>query len=241
MDDIKRFTRLGQWPKQLPSLTDEQSRIREDFYKVWLDTLPQRYGLVEKFNHGYPLRTFKSGANPRTLDIGAGRGEHAEYEDLQNQEYVALELRDDLVDRIQANFPTVETIVGDIQKRIDSEDRSFDRILAIHVLEHLTDLPRALDEVKRLLAPDGRFVVMMPCDPGFAYAMARNVSARRIFEKRYNTDYDWFVATEHINHYREILDQLGARFAIEHRRFFPLRVPVPTMNLVIGLTLKHKA
>ena len=239
---IKRFEQMGQWPKQLPTLTEEQARIREDFYAVWLDTLPKSYyGIIEKFNHGYPLRTFKPDANQRTLDIGAGLGEHTRYEDLGRQEYTALELREDLAARIRQNFPGAKTIVGDIQKHVDREDGYFDRILAIHVLEHLPKLPDALGEIRRLLAPDGRFVVLIPCDPGLAYGIARNISARPLFEKRYHISYDWFIACEHINHHSEILEQLDQYFDVVHRQFFPLYVPIPTMNLVIGLTLVQKA
>ena len=232
-----RFNHLGQFPKSLPELTDEQKHIREEFYKIWLEALPQRFGLIEQFNHRYPLRTFKPGV--RTLDIGAGRGEHAAYEKLDQQEYVGLELRPELANLMKANHPQIKTHVGDIQTKIDFPDGYFDRILTIHVLEHLPDLPRALDEIRRLLKPDGQFTVMMPCDPGLAYNLARNLSARRIFEQRYNQKYDWFVACEHINHWSEILAELHKRFKITNQIYFPLAVPVPTINLVIGLTLQQ--
>lgn len=41
---------------------------------------------------------------------------------------------------------------------------SFDKVYAGHVLEHLelADIPKALDEVKRVLASDGTFVVVGP-------------------------------------------------------------------------------
>ena len=53
-------TQSSRWPKALRPLTDEQKYIREDFYKLWLDVLPKRFGLVEKFNHQYALRTIAS-------------------------------------------------------------------------------------------------------------------------------------------------------------------------------------
>lgn len=40
--------------------------------------------------------------------------------------------------------------------------RSFDRILAAHVFEHLTDLPAALEECERVLQPGGELVVRHP-------------------------------------------------------------------------------
>jgi SAM-dependent methyltransferase len=227
----------GVWPKSAPILTERQQLIREDFYHVWLDQLPKRYGLVEAFNHRYPLR-HKPQGQLRTLDIGAGRGEHLEYESLGDQEYLALELRPELAEVIRTKHPQAGVVVGDIQKRLPFPDGHFDRILAVHVLEHLPDLPAALDEVYRLLGPDGQFTVLIPCDPGLAYSIARNISARRLFEQRYNQSYDWFVACEHINSPAEIQNCLGRRFLTVDRTYFPLRIPVVPINLVIGLTLR---
>ena len=227
---------LGHWPKSLPVLTKEQERIREDFVNHWLEVLPNRFGLVEQFNHRYPLQT--ASAKGRTLEIGIGRGAHLSFEDLSEQEYVGLELRPELAEVIRATHPKVRLVVGDCQERIDFPDGYFDRVLAIHVLEHLPNLPKALDEVRRVLRPGGLFSVVIPCEGGIAYSLARNISARRIFERRYQQNYDWFVACEHLNRPDEIILELESRFSRIHHRFFPLLIPAMTLNLIIGLTLK---
>ena len=46
--------------------------------------------------------------------------------------------------------PGVNTICADCQTRMPFDDGYFDRILAVHVLEHLPNLPAALDEIYRL-------------------------------------------------------------------------------------------
>lgn len=223
------------WPKQLPALTEEQFRIREDFYNVWLTVLPKKYGLLERFNHCYPLRTAQPGT--KTLEIGAGMGGHLPFENLPDQDYTVLELRSDLAQQMPAKYPGVEVVVGDCQLETPFADGSFDRVLAIHVLEHMPNLPAALDEVKRVLRPGGEFSVVIPCEGGWAYTLARNISARRIFEKRYKQSYDWFVACEHVNRPAEIIHELVARFTLTHRSFFPTLLPSVNLNLVIGLTL----
>jgi SAM-dependent methyltransferase len=232
MNDV---TNASHWPKTLPVLNEEQERIRDDFHKHWLSVLPKRFGLIEKFNHRYPLRTMTPAV--KTLEVGSGLGEHLNYENLETQEYVALELRPELAKAIRDSHPTVRTIVGDCQEWIDFPDGYFDRVLAIHVLEHLPNLPKALDQIKRVLRPGGSLSVVIPCEGGLAYSMARNISARRIFEKRYGQSYDWFVACEHINLPDEIIAELNSRFSIIHQAYFPFAIPVVTLNLVIGLTL----
>ncbi len=234
MDKIRN---PGRWPKSVPQLTDEQKRIRDDFMRHWLEVLPRRYGAIEKFNHSYPLRTYSASCR-KTLEIGAGRGEHLRYENLQSQQYVALELRPELGDTVRSSFPAAHVVIGDCQEEIYFPDHYFDRVLAIHVLEHLPNLPKALNEIQRVLSPGGQFSVVIPCEGGMTYRLARNVSARRIFERRYKQSYDWLVASEHVNTPEDILPELCSRFRIVHRQFFPLMIPSTNWNLVIGLTLK---
>jgi ubiquinone/menaquinone biosynthesis C-methylase UbiE len=227
---------MGTWPKRLPSLTPEQERVRDDFMTYWHEVLPRRYGIVERFNHGWPAKTARRGE--RTIEIGAGLGEHLNTEpEFARSDYVATELRPEMAAVIRERHPEVEVVVGDCQRRMPLEDASFDRALAIHVLEHLPDLPAALAEIRRVLKPAGRFIAVIPCEGGPAYSLARRVSAQRIFEKRYGMSYKWFIESEHINVPREIIEECGAYFRIVRRRHFPLPVPVTSLNLVIGLEL----
>jgi SAM-dependent methyltransferase len=226
----------GTWPKQLPVFTEDEQRVRDAFMARWLEYLPRRGGLLERFNHGYPLRGGTSAR--RTLEIGAGLGEHVRFENLEHQQYFAVEVREELAESLEARFPTVKALVADCQRRLPFDDGFFDRVLAIHVLEHLPDLPAALDEVARLLTPDGRFAAVIPCQGGLVYALARRVTSQRLFEREFGRDYDWFIRYEHINLPWEIRSELEKRFRIEDSRYFPFLIPSVKVNLVIGLTMR---
>src|SRR5215831_9536153 len=95
----------GAWPKELPEFTDDQRDVRDRFMALWLEVLPGRYGVIERFNHGYPAAIGAPGG--RTLELGAGVGEHIRFEDLSAQEYYALELRKDLAAAIGERHPGV--------------------------------------------------------------------------------------------------------------------------------------
>lgn len=224
-------------------MTAEQKRISDDFMRHWHEVLPRRYSAVERFNHGYPV-AHAPASFTRTLEIGAGLAEHLAYERLtpeQESNYFALELRPTMVEAIRRRFPRVHVVAGDCQQRLDFPDGHFDRVLAIHVLEHLPNLPAAVREVHRVCRkPGGVLSVVIPCEGSAAYGLARRISAQRIFEKRYRQSYRWFVEREHINVPREILDELEPLFTVSHRRFFPLPVPYEFCNLCIGLTLAPK-
>lgn len=234
---------MSTWPKYVPPLTPEQQRISDDFMRYWHETLPKKYASVEAFNHGYPVHhapdNFVS-----TLEIGAGLGEHLEHERLnyaQRKNYVALELRENMIERLRERHPDVQGIAGDCQEKMPFPDDRFDRVIAIHVLEHLPNLPAAIREVHRVCRKSGVFSVVIPCEGGLAYTLARRISAQRIFEKRYGQSYDWHISREHINRPHEIIDELARYFAIVHRSFFPLKVPLVSANLCIGLTLRPLA
>ncbi|MDL2259367.1 class I SAM-dependent methyltransferase [Deltaproteobacteria bacterium OttesenSCG-928-K17] len=233
----------GKWPKTFPPLTAEQEEISHDFMKHWHEVLPNKYGLIEKFNHGYPVAVARPGF-ARTLEIGAGLGEHLHYERLtedQRRNYTSVDIRENMVEGLKAQFPDVKAIVADCQKTMPFEDGYFDRLLAIHVLEHLPDLPLAVKELHRLCDKEkGRLTVVLPCEGGLAYSLGRAVSAKRIFEKRYKMSYDWFISREHINRPDEIFEELGKFFKIESSRYFPFMVPLVFCNLCIGLNLSPR-
>lgn len=180
----------------------------------------------------------------RTLEIGAGLGEHIKYETLSNTQrknYFAVDIRENMIEEIKKKYPHIRAFVGDCQSRLNFPDNYFDRILAIHVLEHLPNLPEAIKEVHRLCTkPHGVFSVVIPCEGGIAYGIARRLSAQRIFEQRYKQSYKWLIEREHINKPNEIIQELETYFYIRHKAFFPLRVPFIFCNLCIGLNLDPK-
>jgi SAM-dependent methyltransferase len=231
---------MGKWPKQLLELTAEQQIIRDDFMNAHLHAMQSRwYGFVETFNHRYPLKSSKK--DIRTLEIGAGIGAHIAYEDISRQEYHANELRPELCRQIQELFPGVTAIAGDCQLGLPYEAGYFDRILAIHVLEHLPNLPAALREIRRVISDYGVFSVVIPCEGGLATYIARNLSAKPHFEKKYpGQKYSWFIKSEHINMPDEIFEELGIFFEIKHSHYYPLLIPSIDLNLFIGVTLIPK-
>jgi len=225
------------WPKRIPPLTDDQLRMRDLFMARWLEELPSRYGVIERFNHGYAAPATKEDAFGRTLEIGAGLGAHLKYEPGAGSDYYAIDLRPELVDAMHSKYPVVTALVGDIQEGLPFDACFFDRVLGIHVLEHLSDLPRALDEVYRVLSPRGTLKVVIPCEGGVAYSFARRISAQRMFEREFQTSYRWLIRSEHVNVPWEIFGELRKRFELVDATYFPLRLPVVALNLAIGLTL----
>ena len=231
------------FPKKIPKLTSEQKLIKDDFMEHWLKVLRKNYGIVDKFNHKTVVKSMPKNFL-KTLEIGAGIGEHLNYErlnDNQKKNYYAMDIRENLLKIISKEHPMVNTILGDCEKKINFENNFFDRVIAIHILEHLPNLPFAINEVSRVLKRSGLFQIVIPCEGSMAYTLARKISAKRIFEKKYKTSYDWYIKSEHVNLPHEIINELKKKFAIIKETYFPIPISIKFCNLCIALDLKLKA
>lgn len=230
----------NQWPKKIPDLTPAQELAREGWMKYWHEVLPNKFGLIEKFNHGYPVKLglpHKENGKIKTLEVGAGLGEHFSWEDKTAQDYTMLEYREEWCKLLTTKYPEQKIIHGDIQKKLTFADGHFDRIIAIHVLEHLPDLPKALSEIHRLLAVGGILDIVIPCEGGAMYELARNMTSARMFQKKFGMPYKPIMQAEHINDCDEILGLLKTGWRKQHSTYFPFLVPLWQGNLILGLRL----
>ena len=221
------------WPKPRPQLTSEQRAIYEDWNKQFSGfVLGEKYERVNRFGHEFAATSFAPGL--RTLEIGAGSGTHLSYE--TEGEYAAVE-RSAEVAALIPQRDGLNVLVADCEQPLPYEDSSFDRVLAIHLLEHLYDLPGALSEVRRLLRRGGLFSVVIPCEGGIGHSLGRRFSSKRLFEERYDVPYEWLIRYDHCNSAREVITELRKMFSIKRREFFPMRLPLVDVNLIIGLEL----
>lgn len=229
------------WPKSLPSLSLERQAINNDFVLYWHEILPKKYGIIDEFNHNYVVKNAPKNFY-RTLEVGAGTGEHLKYEILnqsQRNNYFAVDIRENMVTEFKIHNPDINSLEADCQKRMNFDDGYFDRILAIHVLEHLPDLPSAIQEMHRVCDKEkGILSIVIPCEGSIAYSLARKFSAQRIFESRYNQSYKWFIEREHLNRPNEIFEELAPYFSLEHTSYFPLPIKAEFCNLCIGANFR---
>jgi 2-polyprenyl-3-methyl-5-hydroxy-6-metoxy-1,4-benzoquinol methylase len=129
-----------------------------------------RFSHVRRFDHAADLLSVTDGS--RLLDFGSGDGyllellaERGIVAEVTAYEPIGF-LQDQIRERISGiAFPVPIRILDETR---DLPAGAFDRIACLEVLEHLQPAPRdeVIEELRRLLAADGRLVVSVPVEVG---------------------------------------------------------------------------
>ena len=111
-------------------------------------------------------------ARGRVLELGAGTGVNLEHYGPDVTELVLLEPAEPMARRLEPKAAARgATVVRAGAESLPFEADSFDTVVATLVLCTVPDLDRALDEIRRVLKPDGRLLFLEHVqaeDPGLA-------------------------------------------------------------------------
>ena len=96
----------------------------------------------------------------RILEIGSGMGHLLQYLSFKGYKIIGTEINDSYINyaRKQYNLK-IQKMDGD---KINFPDNYFDIVLSFDVLEHIPDPGKHLDEVNRVLKPDGYYLFQTP-------------------------------------------------------------------------------
>lgn len=125
------------------------------------DALADRYEEIFYYvaDVGQRLLSFAEPPNgARLLDVGAGRGAVARAALLRGCAVTAVDASAGMVSRLAADYPDMVVRQQDAG-RLGFADGTFDVVTAGFVVQVLTDLPVALAEFRRVLAPGGTLAV----------------------------------------------------------------------------------
>lgn len=107
-------------------------------------------------------------SNGPVLDIGPGRGElltvlSANLSD-GSSEIFSIDIDDEVARHIATSYPATTALHGDPIEILANEERKFEAIFILHVLEHLevNYAIRLLTEIRRSLAPGGSVIMEVP-------------------------------------------------------------------------------
>jgi 2-polyprenyl-3-methyl-5-hydroxy-6-metoxy-1,4-benzoquinol methylase len=127
--------------------------------------------ITKSVNHNYfsflrPGLISMIKGNPNSvLEIGCGTGLLLSYckKTLGSDKVVGIELNEEAAS-IAMNRPEVDTVlIGDIEQiQTSIQEKSFDCLIASHVLEHLSDPWTSLQNLSRYVRPGGQILIGLP-------------------------------------------------------------------------------
>lgn len=133
----------------------------------------QSQSVVEHFAHARVAEQAQ-GAE-RVLEIGVGGGEHLVYRRASTgtERYVGLDLSPEYAQICREKFG-IEVVCADAAS-LPFDDAAFDCVIAVSILEHVQNVEKTLAEVKRVLVPGGRFLVIVPTNGSLAISLFKAV------------------------------------------------------------------
>jgi ubiquinone/menaquinone biosynthesis C-methylase UbiE len=170
----------------------------------------------------------------RVLEVGAGTGEHLRFVRHSYDQYYLTDQSEEMLVAARRKYASVADARLLFEKQDASKlsypDESFDRLIATHVLEHLPDPVAVLQEWNRLVRKGGLISIVLPCDPGMLWRLGRHLGPRRN-ARRLGIEYDYLMATEHINSIYNLVVLIRYHFPQAREAWYPARLPLPDLNL----------
>jgi ubiquinone/menaquinone biosynthesis C-methylase UbiE len=191
---------------------------------------------VMRASHRLVERKLEPQSNyPRVLEIGAGTGEHLPFVRHAFEEYTLSDSDPatlEVAKRKSESDSRAHKLKFDLQdgSTLSYEDASFDRVVAVHVLEHIYQPHLAIKEWRRVLKRGGLLSILIPTDPGVAWRLGRHLGPRRNAIRR-GIAYDYVMAREHVNSCNNLIAILRHYFPTREEAWWPMPLPSIDLNL----------
>jgi ubiquinone/menaquinone biosynthesis C-methylase UbiE len=205
-----------------------------------------RGGIASKVLHK-SITFHRDSSSKRTLEIGAGLGEHIPFVKNKVQNYYLCDLREYLekdqnsIRQISSsNIETLHFITANAEK-LPFESSLFDSIIVTCLFHHLNDVESAILELYRVLANGGTARIFLPTDPGIAYRILREVSSmRRARILGMYSEFKYFHAKEHKNHHLSLMELFKRNVPKNEIQFkhAPFIFNFMNINLYTTITIK---
>ncbi|MEW6264265.1 MAG: methyltransferase domain-containing protein [Thermodesulfobacteriota bacterium] len=205
---------------------DFQSKSKEYFYKPG-----SLMAYVQNAGHRIIRRMCRRRRLGHLLDLGCGDGHHYPYLD-QTDGYLGLDMDQKSLEAARSRFPRLSLIRADACN-IPINDGQVDAVISIYALEHFIYLDRVLEEIERVLAPDGDLFISVPTEGSLAWSAGRRLTTARKFTS-IAMNYTRAQEIDHINCVWQLDRAIRRHFRVVERVMFPLALPIFQLNLVVA-------
>ena len=169
----------GRFPIFLPV---EQSRELETHGQGWEGETVEESIELCRFQTIEPLFRKYLPAQGKILEAGCGLGRWVFYLKQQGYDVTGIDLSERAVSLAKQFDPHAPIQVGDVL-HTDFADQTFDAVISLGVVEHFEEGPhRPFREAKRVLKPDGLFLIAVPLQNLFRRACIYQLRRLRLIE-----------------------------------------------------------
>jgi len=207
----------------------------------------QKKGIGQLVNDsGYKVLNKVKMDGLRVLEVGPGGLFHIKDWQGKPEHYVLVDIDEKFLntagEKLEKNQVSYEKRITTRSAKgaLPSEENEFDLILSFYSFEHLTPFHTHLDEMLRILKPGGKIIGAIPAEGGLAWGLGRYLTSRRWLKKNTTLNPDKIICWEHPTMADEILNAMTDAMAVNCVRFWPLKVPVIDINLVIQFVFTKK-
>ena len=227
--------------------------------KAWVDYRDQFARIYDQDNYASPLqakvmhashRLIESGYGSnehfsRVLEVGAGTGEHLPFVRHGYDEYILSDMDPEALkvakEKLQTGDNRENLVFAQHEGQIlEYPDSTFDRVIAVHVLEHIYQPHLAIKEWMRVLKPQGLLSVLIPSDPGIAWRLGRCLGPRKQALEQ-GIAYDYIMAREHVNSSINLIALLRHYLPDSRESWWPFKIRSVDINLFIAYEARMNA
>lgn len=192
----------------------------------------------------------------KMLDIGCGGGFFTNEFHKQGADIAGIDYAKHGIAFAKSRFPGIDFAVCSAYALKDFKENEFDMILLLDVIEHVRDQIKVLNEIKRVLKPNGLLVISTDIEGGLwfnkfvfriisfshifskegrAYRLIKRVESHRRKFKDYHKSHCNAISFESL---KNILEKTNFKIK-EHRAYPFVRVPVRDIFLKL-LPMKYR-
>ena len=173
----------------------------------------------------------------RVLEIGPGHIRHLRYWVGKPACYVIADIQNEMLIKSVSILKEMGVAHQAVKVERDTalpfSDGEFDAIVSFYALEHMYPFEPYLSEMMRVLKPGGRLMGAIPAEGGMAWGLGRMLTSRRWLKRHTKIDPDKIICWEHPNFADLLLNHLDAKLTRQHLSYWPLRLPLLDLNLVL--------
>jgi len=222
-------------------------------WQAWQRSLLQFYEQTQKRSAGklvndagYRVMDWLDLSGRSVLEIGPGHLSHHRWWRGRPESYALADINPDMLTASQATLTALgvpheaHLFAGTAESLAVLPDCSVDVIATFYSLEHLRPLEAHLDQWTRLLRPGGHLIGAIPAEGGLAWGLGRYLTSRRWLKRNTTINPDKIICWEHCNFADDIITALDARFERVRIQWWPLRLPVPDLELVARFLYRRR-